>query len=148
MGVDIVEKEFLARAGLPLNKKAGQSGYILVLLTAPPIKHAVANRFHNSLDLVYQRADIFAFSDNVAEVIRRNFGVPVLNILSELKELLFKGFNLLEIIYFLADKTGNNLQDSLMFLGKEMFSKTVLVDHTKNTATVNDGDGQLGLDLS
>ena len=81
-------------------------------------------------------------------MIRRNFGVPVLNILSELKELLFKGFNFLEIIYFLADKTGNNLQDSLMFLGKEMFSKTVLVDHTKNTATVNDGNGQLGPNLT
>ena len=129
MGVDIVEKELLARAGLPLNKKAGQSGYILVLLTAPPIKHAVANRFHNSLDLVYQRVDIFAFSDDVAEMIGRNFWVPVLNILSELKELLFQGFNLLEIIYFLADQTGNDLQDSLMLLGKEIFPKTVLVDH-------------------
>ena len=35
-----------------------------------------------------------------------------------------------------------------MLLGEEMFLKTVLVDNSKNMATVNDGDGQLGLDLS
>ena len=81
-------------------------------------------------------------------MIRRNLGVPVLNILPELKELLFQGFNLLKIIYFLADQAGNDLQDSLMFLGKKVFLKTVLVYHTKNVTAVNDGNSQLGLDLT
>ena len=81
-------------------------------------------------------------------MIGRNFRVPVLNIFPELKEFPFQRFNLLEIIHLLADHTGNNLQDSLMLLGEEMFLKTVLVDNSKNMASVNDGDGQLGLDLT
>ena len=35
-----------------------------------------------------------------------------------------------------------------MLLGKEIFPKTILVDHPENMTAVNDGDGQLGFDLT
>ena len=54
MGIDIVEKEFFACAGLPLNEKTWQSRHDLALLIALPIEHAVANGLHNGLDLVDQ----------------------------------------------------------------------------------------------